>query len=539
MAPTLEIILALFGIHSTIDTTQSLKVFNCDSDSLCSSVNICPPNEDCLINCIGSEACKDKTFQCPSNGQCLIQCGTNINDTKSCYQTLFTTKPDTKIISITTRGTNTMAYSTVFCPSFHNMDNNNCFIYSMDGHSQLSNIHIYTTGSIHNVQIYCEYPSKCYNTTQYPIIHCLDYTSSCNLHLTSNSYNEWQCINDNSICQQIPTQTPTNTPTNTPTFSPTITPYNSLINTTSDMYDITSTNRYNINNSYDTYSNTPNPDIIDNIYIDEDGKSTMAAHMEAVIMASIFAASFCFLFVIVCMITIYLKKSKSDSMRKDSNIMDVDDDQEPVHVQESNRRASNLPKPKPRIPLKQRKLKVIDKSQSNTAKCYSKYGPFRGMKAKAMLSKSIFKVKKAGNKKNTNLELTKSTTMEQTTDDEQGMEIIVTSPINRNNDAMDDDTMDDATVTFGFDQDLTNELHLMIRDRKNKKGKASLSKPPSCFSSRQVSELSIAGKCKKCFHRPGPFHVDVHKHQHLHHQHHTCQHDGDGEALTIPIERTD
>ena len=70
----------------------------------------------------------------------------------------------------------------------------------------------------------------------------------------------------------------------------------------------------------------------------------------------------------------------------------------------------------------------------------------------------------------------------------------------------------------------------MLRDRKNQKGTI-IDIPPSSFSSREVSELSIAGKCDN-FHRPGPLHVHTH-------QHHTCQHEGNGTAVTIPIERTD
>ena len=385
---------ALFVLFSyIIHYVSSLKVFNCDSDSLCSSVNICPNNEDCLINCIGNSSCRDKTFQCPANGQCFIQCGSNINDTKSCFRTLFTTKSDTKIISITTYGTNTMKHSTVFCPNNNNID---CFIYSMDGHSQLSNINIYTAHSHHNVNIYCKYPSKCYNLTQYPIIHCLEHSSSCNLDLTLNSFDKWQCIDHQSICNNHNDTDSINT-INTTNNYVSITP----ISTTTTTTTTTSTST--------TITTTTNRYKTDNQKIDNN------QHMEGIIIGSIFTATFLLVFILVCIIAIYLKKSKLK--KEESNIKNM-----------GRRISSHLPAPPPK-----------------------------------QLSP---------------------------------LQIDIQSEI-----------------------ELNQEILMIDRNNNKYKNKIYLSKPPSNFSSRQVSELSINGKCKKCFHPKGPFKI--------------------GEESTIAIERSD
>eukprot|EP01084_Bolivina_argentea_P280386 479500_1 len=330
---TLRLIIILLIHLSAFESS----IFNCGTNSLCSSVNNCASNEACFIVCDGNHVCENKTFHCPSNGKCIIQCGTNISQKYSCHRTLFTTKSDTKIINITTQGINSMEYSTTFCPSSSNNIHgfsNNCFIYALDGQSQLSNINIYAVESYNDIYIQCK-NRNCYDSSHLPTIYCSDYSSSCDIELQNQSteYNIWKCAANTafSICNSI-----------------------SFINNSTSNATI----------SIQTTGIWTN--IFDNVEAVENNSSDLP-----VIIGGILGAITCCLFIFIFVMATHLKINmrKSTSKQKVCVIaIDINKKElerlgsksassviSPTTISDSSnsrfinkRRASNLPKPKPR-----------------------------------------------------------------------------------------------------------------------------------------------------------------------------------------------
>eukprot|EP01083_Nonionella_stella_P020931 58041_1 len=317
------------------------SVFNCDSESLCSSVNHCASNEPCLITCDGTRACEDKTFHCPSQDKCVINCGTNITQKYSCHQTLFTTKSDTTLINITTKGFYSMAESTVFCPANTTPGfSGNCFIYSLEGKSQISNINIYAIESYHDIYIHCN-EHNCYDPAHYPTMFCSDdYTPSCKLKLQSFSHNIWTCTVHTTTCDTISFES-NHLPTSIPTTS------SSFISTISTQY----------------------------LWNELDGPPVSILSRKndvAILLGGILGAAFCCSFILLFVVAAYLMKTKAEKFksliivdaytgtRKERKRLETESrtrtgttsTESRTSVSDSRfakkRKVPNLPKPKPR-----------------------------------------------------------------------------------------------------------------------------------------------------------------------------------------------
>ena len=244
----------------TLSPTAS---FAFDDINTCNGgIYICPPNEDCYVECIGDNSCESCSFYCPDNYKCNVEVDgreaaytanvygghngdliLNCQGYRSCSH-LVLYGPNNGDVVATSLGTLSEAffdikifaqnskslmvdsnvgwgigYGNIYCPySLESGSQNNCIIDVTGPNDLLVNTNFFAVESFTDLQLTCDGPG-CSPITNQPIMYCgSSYESSCNIEIDSIT-NEYSCIDNTSRCEDYTFSPTTKSPTLTPTTS--------------------------------------------------------------------------------------------------------------------------------------------------------------------------------------------------------------------------------------------------------------------------------------------------------------------------------